>query len=841
MILRRQSSFQNLGCGKKSKTNPETSEEKSEPASRDDSCSVSSPDVAEGCLKLSIKNMTTLNGSGTLGSMISEGRHPQKAWKVPAVESSPQLTLFNSFTRKKEPFVPMNPKQVKWYICGPTVYDSSHIGHARAYLSFDILRRILQDYFGYDILYIMNITDIDDKIIKRARQLYLLENYIAGKFGELSVTKVIEDTLAALDKFKSKCIDEIDPDKKKMLGDMCINVNVAVKKLENSLLQSEQQEIENSKNELLDAAKDVLSDWLDSLYKHTVNDFAVFDRLAKKYENEFLYDMACLNVLPPNVLTRVSEYIPEIIAYVQKIIDNGYGYVTDDGSVYFDTVKFDKSDNHIYCKLVPEAFADSEQLIKNMRESEGELSMGNLQNKKNITDFALWKASKEGEPYWSSPWGNGRPGWHIECSAMSSKICGSSLDIHAGGFDLKFPHHDNEIAQVEAHYDIGNWVNYFLHCGSLRIAGLKMSKSLKNFITIREALKDYSARQLRILFLMHNWNDVLDYSTASMERALQFEKITNEFFLLVKDCLRRHYKPDNSGSYQKYSDRELDFVDEFCKIKTTINIALCDSIDTRTVIEKLRELIAIGNAYINEMEKRENKGPNCLLLRSIALYMTWLLKVFGVVPQNTDIGFPLEQNGLASNHAVSTTSKEELLMPYLTALADFRENVRKVACEQKTVDILEECDRLRDEVLPELGVRLEDRAGQTCVKFVDKATLLREKEQKKVIEAAKEEEKRRKECEKAEKEALKRIPPWEMFKQGKEASKYSKYDDKGIPTHVASGEEISKKQRKKLEKLYETQQKSYEQIEIPLFLSIPPLPSSFKIHFVQQEHPSELL
>ncbi|VDN88692.1 unnamed protein product, partial [Brugia pahangi] len=198
------------------------------------------------------------------------------------------------------------------------------------------------------------------------------------------------------------------------------------------------------------------------------------------------------------------------------------------------------------------------------------------------------------------------------------------LDIHAGGFDLKFPHHDNEIAQlrscsnldyghydnsnvyhhifqVEAYYDIENWVNYFLHCGSLRIAGLKMSKSLKNFITIREALKHYSARQLRILFLMHNWNDVLDYSAASMERALQFEKISNEFFLLVKDYLRKYYKPNNSESYQKYNDEELLLVNNFCKIKTEINVALCDSIDTRTVVEKLRELIAIGNAYFIEM------------------------------------------------------------------------------------------------------------------------------------------------------------------------------------------------------------------------------------------------
>lgn len=141
---------------------------------------------------------------------------------------------------------------------------------------------------------------------------------------------------------------------------------------------------------------------------------------------------------------------------------------------------------------------------------------------------------------WKSQFGEGRPGWHIECSAMSSAICGSKLDIHAGGSDLKFPHHDNEIAQCEAHFGCDEWVNYFLHCGALRIEGLKMSKSLKNFITIKEALKAYTSRQIRFLFLMHNIFDCLDYSTQTMEHALSFEKFSNEFFLNVKDLLRRN-------------------------------------------------------------------------------------------------------------------------------------------------------------------------------------------------------------------------------------------------------------------------------------------------------------
>ncbi|VDN04473.1 unnamed protein product [Thelazia callipaeda] len=744
-----------------------------------------------------IKKRKLLIINGNLLDFILE-RCPEKAWKPPSLKCPKNLTLYNSLTKKKELFVPIDSKQVKWYICGPTVYDSAHMGHARAYLSFDILRRVLQNYFGYDI---------------QARQHHLLKNYLAGKYGELSVTQIIEDVILALNFLRKKCMNETDPDKKKLMADVGEYVNIAVKKLKDSLEKSEKNEIDKSKDELLYAAEDMLSDWLDAVYGSTVDDLTVFERLAKKYESEFLSDMAQLNVLPPTILTRVSEYIPEIIKYVQKIVENGFGYVVEDGSVYFDTIKFDNSDKHFYCKLVPEAFTDRQELMKSMQESEGELSMGNFQcfqNKRNVTDFVLWKASKQGEPYWHSPWGNGRPGWHIECSAMSSKICGPSLDIHAGGFDLKFPHHDNEMAQVEAYYGIDNWVNYFLHCGTLRIAGLKMSKSLKNFITIRDVLKQYTARQLRILFLMHNWNDVLDYSSSSMERALQFEKVIGEFFLLIKSYLRKYYKPNCSESYQKMNDRELQLLFEFSKIKNEINLALCDSVDTRTVIEKLRQLVYVGNAYITEVEKLKIGIPNCLLLRDIASYMTWLFKIFGVIPENIEIGFPNHHEMLKND--VLDKSKEELLMPYLTALVEFRENVRKVAREKNVIQILKECDRLRDEILPDLGVRLEDRTSETCIKIVGKETLMREQQQKEAIGAAKEKEKQRKKYEAERKEAIKRIPPWELFKRGEEAKKYSEYDEKGIPISFANGEEISKKLRKKLEKLYEIQQKNYSEV-----------------------------
>uniref|UniRef100_A0A0N5AW37 Cysteine--tRNA ligase, cytoplasmic n=1 Tax=Syphacia muris TaxID=451379 RepID=A0A0N5AW37_9BILA len=294
-----------------------------------------------------------------------------------------------------------------------------------------------------------------------------------------------------------------------------------------------------------------------------------------------------------------------------------------------------------------------------------------------------------------------------------------------------------------------------------------------------------------------------------MERALQFEKITNEFFLLVKDYIRRYYRPDSNEGYQKYGIRELQLMDEFFKIKADVNAALCDSVDTRTAVEKIRELISLGNAYTLEMEV-QGTIPNCLLLRNIAAYITWLLKVFGTIPGECEVGFPIEKNDSAFHGGNPSTSTEAVLMPYLTALANFREKVRNIAREHKITGILEECDRLRDEVLPELGVRLEDRPLQTCVKLVDRETILREQEQKRAVIAAKEAERQRKQKEREEKEALKRIPPEEMFKVGDEAGKYSKYDERGVPTHLANGEEVSKKQRKKLEKLFETRKKLFE-------------------------------
>uniref|UniRef100_A0A8C3FIB9 Cysteine--tRNA ligase, cytoplasmic n=2 Tax=Chrysemys picta bellii TaxID=8478 RepID=A0A8C3FIB9_CHRPI len=695
----------------------------------------------------------------------SKGKRTQPHWSSPEGTKQSKLCLYNSLTRNKDVFQPQNGKKVTWYCCGPTVYDASHMGHARSYISFDILRRVLRDYFKYDVFYCINITDIDDKIIKRARQNYLFEQYREKK---PPAVQLFEDVQIASKPFSAMLNDTTDPDKKQMLERIQNAVKSAVEHLEEAVQKKlPGEEINKHAEKLLEEAKDVLSEWLDTKFGSQVTDNSIFSNLPKFWEEEYHKDMEALNVLPPDVLTRVSEYVPEIVAFVQKIVDNGYGYVSN-GSVYFDTMKFDATEKHSYAKLVPEAVGDQ----KALQEGEGDLSISadRLSEKRSPNDFALWKSSKPGEPSWDSPWGKGRPGWHIECSAMAGSILGESMDIHGGGFDLRFPHHDNELAQSEAYFENDHWVRYFLHTGHLTIAGCKMSKSLKNFITIKDALKKHTARQLRLAFLMHSWKDTLDYSNNTMESAIQYEKFLNEFFLNVKDILRAPI--DLIGQFQKWEFRETELNKSFYDKKAAIHEALCDNIDTRTVLEEMRSLVSQSNSYI-AAKKTARQMPNRLLLESISSYLTQMLKIFGAIESDEALGFPVGGNGQNLN-------LESTVMPYLQVLSDFREGVRQIAREKKVTEVLQLSDALRDDILPELGVRFEDHEGlPTVVKLVDRETLLKEREEKKKIEEEKKRKKeeafRKKQEQEAAKLAKMKIPPHAMFKS--ELDKYSKFDE----------------------------------------------------------------
>ncbi|KAJ2950710.1 hypothetical protein O0L34_g8970 [Tuta absoluta] len=713
-------------------------------------------------------------------------KRSQPLWSPPQGAPRPVLKLFNSLTRQKEMFVCSRGNRVSWYSCGPTVYDASHMGHARSYISFDILRRVLSNYFGYDILFVMNITDIDDKIIKRARQNHLYEKYVKEN---KNLNEIVDDATTVVNYYEDVVKNTGDPDKKTAMQKMLDKVALAVQDLKSSIQSKDEAKIAQSKSDLLKFAKDPISEWLDSKFGATVTDNAIFTTLPRHFENEYHKDMKALNILPPDVLTRVSEYVPQIVAYIQKIIDNGLAYEAN-GSVYFNVSEFDGREKHHYARLVPEAYGD----MKSLQEGEGDLS-DETAEKRSPNDFALWKRSKAGEPSWESPWGAGRPGWHIECSAMASDVCGDKLDIHTGGVDLKFPHHDNEIAQSEAHYDSPGWVNYFLHTGHLTIAGCKMSKSLKNFVTISDALQRHTARQLRFAFLLHGWKETLDYSDNTMEMAMQIEKLFNEFFLTVKDAMRSGYDEGNGGPWSAADDA---LASKLSQAKEQVHIALCDNVDTRSAIDALRELVGACHVYL-----RQSGAPrHAPLLVSAARYVTDVLHIFGAVEgPRGGVGFPVQGD--------DNVDLESTVMPYLEALSTFRAGVRAAARAGQPHEILALCDQLRDEVLPELGVRLEDKPDRTVMKLVSKEELMKEREEKKRIEA----EKQRKKQELLEaqrlKEEQKKIPPTEMFK--KETDKYSQFDDKGLPTHDHEGKEISKGLVKKLQKLQQAQEKKHNE------------------------------
>ncbi|KAG5181938.1 Cysteinyl-tRNA synthetase [Tribonema minus] len=615
------------------------------------------------------------------------------------------LRVTNSLTRTKIPFIPKEGQRVLWYMCGPTVYDGSHMGHARTYLHFDILRRIMADYFNYNVVLVMNITDIDDKIILRANQR---------------------------------------------------NLN--------------------------------------------------FRDLASHFEADYMEDMKALGVRPPEHITRVSEFVPEVVAYIEQVIANGYAYESN-GSVYFDVQAFHKHKGHHYGKLLPEGLGNAEL----MAEGEGALTSCGAGDKKSQSDFALWKKSKEGEPQWESPWGGGRPGWHIECSVMASKtfeLYGDGcMDIHSGGVDLRFPHHDNEIAQAEAHYNCAQWVNYFLHTGHLHIKGFKMSKSLKNFITIKQALQTHTARQIRMCFLLHKYNDPMDYGDNTMAGALAIERTFVEFFHAVKSVVRAATAVDEL----RLGEGEIALYRKLEECKSGVRAALCDDFDTPTAIKLLAsDLVRTVNKYIQEKTDAGLKS-HYIVVRTAGEYVTRIFKVFGLVTSGVDMGFDVEQEG--------GISREEAMGPVLDALSTFRTQVRTCARAGDSAGVISACDQVRDDALPPLGVRLEDKGDQVVWKLEDPAVLAAEKAKKEADaqqrQLEKEEKKRQAAIKAAEKAAKDKIPPCEMFRShvtdGPDAKpKYTAFDADGVPTHGADGAELTKNAIKGLRKEWTKQKTAYE-------------------------------
>ncbi|MDG4548907.1 MAG: cysteine--tRNA ligase [Candidatus Contendobacter sp.] len=311
------------------------------------------------------------------------------------------LRIFNSLTRRKEEFQPIEPGKARMYVCGMTVYDHCHVGHARVMVVFDVVLRWLRAK-GYDVTYVRNITDIDDKIIRRAE--------------------------------------------------------------------------ENGED---------------------------FRALTARFIDAMNEDLAALGILPPTHEPRATEAIDDMIAMIQTLLDNGFAYVGEAGDVYYDVSRFDR-----YGRLANKKLED---LRAGARVEVEEA-------KDDPLDFVLWKAAKSGEPSWPSPWGAGRPGWHIECSAMSTRCLGAHFDIHGGGMDLKFPHHENEIAQSEAASG-QPYVNFWMHNGFVQVDEEKMSKSLGNFFTVREVLGRYQPEVARLFILSSHYRGPLNYSDENLDHA----------------------------------------------------------------------------------------------------------------------------------------------------------------------------------------------------------------------------------------------------------------------------------------------------------------------------------
>jgi cysteinyl-tRNA synthetase len=415
------------------------------------------------------------------------------------------LRVYNTLTRTLEGFEPFEPGKVSMYICGPTVYDFSHVGHARTYVAFDVVKRYLR-LKGYDVVHVQNITDIDDKIINRARD--------EGR-----------DWREIVDEYTS--------------------------------------------------------DYLDALNKLRV-----------------FVDMH----------PRVTEHISDIIEFVQKLIDSGHAYVAPSGSVYFDVDTYDD-----YGRL-------SGRLDKKMWTQEEFAT-----EKKNPYDFALWKARKPGEPYWDSPWGPGRPGWHIECSVMSSRYLGQRFEIHGGGSDLIFPHHENERAQSESLFGVRPWVKYWMHTGMLQVGGEKMSKSLKNIVPLRDLFREYDPLVVRLWLASAHYRTILQFSDEVLRQAQSNLQRLKSSVALLKKLSREVEIPG------RVSDYEIEVLKEMSTLRRDFYENMDDDFNASGAFASVMKLSGLVFSKIS------SKPSYLLVYRALSLFEEFN-RVLGVLDEDLGLG-----------------------------------------------------------------------------------------------------------------------------------------------------------------------------------------------------------
>ena len=470
------------------------------------------------------------------------------------------LTVYNTLNGKKEEFIPLTQGEVKMYVCGPTVYDTSHIGHARSVVVFDMIFRWLKT-LGYEVTYVRNFTDVDDKIIKKSNET----------------------------------------------GEDC-------------------------------------------------------KAITEKYINEFHEEMDALNVLRPTIEPKATEHISHIIKFVQMLIEKGKAYKVEDGNVYFSINSF-KAYGRLSGRKPGDMLAGARIAVD--------------EKKKNPLDFNLWKPAKPGEPSWESPWGEGRPGWHIECSAMSYEYLGESFDIHGGGKDLIFPHHENEIAQSEALFGC-QFVKYWLHNGFVDINNEKMSKSLGNFTMIKTVLEQYPAEVIRMFLLSKHYRSPIDYNEEYMKEVARGLDRIYTFLERLDNAEIQADSSKNGKIWEEFSD------------------AMNNDFNSARALAIIFDAVKKGNRLLDEMEENKAKDHTkdlSLIYQDIKSAAN-ILGIFLVSPADY---FKAKKQQAMTEQAIDPAFVEELIQQ------------RAQARKEKN---FKQADEIRDK-LQEMKIILEDGAGDT--------------------------------------------------------------------------------------------------------------------------------
>jgi len=477
------------------------------------------------------------------------------------------MQIYNSLTFQKEEFKPIRKKEVKIYWCGPTVYESPHLGHMKSAIALDLIHRYF-NYIDFEVTVIKNYTDIDDKIIRRSK--------------------------------------ELNQD---------------------------------------------------------------YQKIAEKYIQEYEEMMDALNILKDTKNPRATGVIPFMINFIEKLIEKGHAY-EQGGSVYFAVNSFPKY-NQIMQNISDEDIDEEDDYSSDQDTAYG-------LDKQDPRDFALWKKRKEGEPYWESPWGNGRPGWHIECSAMALNFLGKTIDIHGGGQDLKFPHHRNEIAQSES-YTGKPFAHYFIHNGFINVDNEKMSKSLGNYFLISEILKEYDPMVVRWFLISSHYRSSINYSLENMEQA---QKSYNRLINTIKQV-------KEIAVLNKKTEASTHLMSLIEKAHSNIINALEDDFDTPTAIAEILTLFR----EINKIILQERKTVNLEFKERFFQFIDDLERLFGI--------FPDLESKTSQIAGIYPEEAEETIKALVELLQDTREELRK----RKLFDL---SDRIRNK-LRELSIDIEDK------------------------------------------------------------------------------------------------------------------------------------